>query len=147
MTTPISSTTPTPVADVVGMPRDAHQQTAPGELGKDAFLKLLIAQLRYQDPSSPMDSSSFIAQTSQLTSVEKLTELAAISRDAFAVQQRLGAASLVGRSVTWTADDGSTLSGVVDAVNLSATTALLRIASTTVPLDRVTEVTSKPTTG
>ena len=36
-----------------------------------AFLKLLVAQLKYQDPSKPMDSSEFMAQNAQLTALEK----------------------------------------------------------------------------
>ena len=118
----------------------------PDELGKDDFLKLLVAQLRYQDPSSPMDSSQFMAQTTQLTSVEKLTELAATSRDGFAVQQRLGAASMVGRSVSWTAEDGTTGSGAVSAVSLAGPQPVLTIGDVEVPLDRVTRVANSATT-
>ena len=46
------------------------------DLGQDTFLKLLVAQLKYQDPMSPSDSSEFLAQTAQFTQVEKLEEIA-----------------------------------------------------------------------
>ena len=39
---------------------------------QDTFLKLLVAQLKYQDPSNPADSTQFLAQTAQFTQVEKL---------------------------------------------------------------------------
>lgn len=42
------------------------------ELGKDAFMKLLVAQLGNQDPTSPMESSAFVAQLAQFSSVELL---------------------------------------------------------------------------
>ena len=74
------------------------------ELDKDAFLKLLVAQLRNQDPHRPMDTSAFMAQTTQLTSVEKLSELAETTRASFASRSVLAAASLVGHQVSWTAD-------------------------------------------
>jgi Flagellar hook capping protein - N-terminal region len=48
-------------------------------LGKDAFLQLLVAQLKYQNPLSPMDGTEFVAQTAQLTMTEKLSELAKFS--------------------------------------------------------------------
>jgi flagellar basal-body rod modification protein FlgD len=124
----------------------AAAQKPKNELDKDAFLKLLVTQLRYQDPTAPMDSSAFMAQTSQLTSVEKLTELATTSRSAFDVQQRLGSAALIGRQVSWTAEDGSTSSGTVSAVSLTGTVPLLRVGSLDVPLDQVTAVVAAPAT-
>jgi len=48
---------------------------AGGNLGKDAFLQILISQLKYQDPMSPMDSTEMLSQLSQLTQVELLTNL------------------------------------------------------------------------
>ena len=83
---------------------------------------------------------AFMAQTSQLTSVEKLSELAETTRASFDVQQRLGAASLVGRQVSWTADDGSTSSGTVSAVTLLGSTPQLRVGDTDVALDKVTAI-------
>jgi len=44
---------------------------------KDTFLKLLVAQLKYQNPMEPVDSSQFMAQTAQFTMVEKLEAMAA----------------------------------------------------------------------
>ncbi len=39
-------------------------------LGKDDFMKLLLVQLQYQDPTEPMDSEKILTQTSQLASLE-----------------------------------------------------------------------------
>ncbi len=41
-----------------------------GTLGKDAFLKLLLTELKYQDPTSPMDTAKILTQTSQLATLE-----------------------------------------------------------------------------
>jgi len=41
-----------------------------GTLGKDDFLKLLLVELQYQDPTEPMDSEKILAQTSQLATLE-----------------------------------------------------------------------------
>jgi flagellar basal-body rod modification protein FlgD len=42
---------------------------------KDMFLKLLVAQLKNQDPSSPMDQKDMMAQMAQFTSVEQMTKM------------------------------------------------------------------------
>ncbi len=69
----ISGITDTAPTTDLGPVTESGEQT----LGKDTFLKLLVAQLRYQDPLSPADSTQFMSQTAQFTSVEKLEEIAA----------------------------------------------------------------------
>ncbi len=50
---------------------DAPAGTNPnGVLGKDDFLKLLLVELQYQDPTEPMDSEKILSQTSQLAALE-----------------------------------------------------------------------------
>jgi flagellar basal-body rod modification protein FlgD len=46
-----------------------------GKLGKDEFLKMLVAQLRHQDPMNPMEGQEFAAQLAQFSSVEQLVSL------------------------------------------------------------------------
>ena len=45
------------------------------QLDENTFLKLLVAQLKYQNPLQPTDPSTFMAQTAQFTQVEKLNQL------------------------------------------------------------------------
>lgn len=80
-------------------------------LGKDDFLKLLVTQLRNQDPTSPLQPHEFAAQLAQFSSVEQLTnlnqqfqaQLAAVAGATLASQTTLGA-SLMGRHVIAQAD-------------------------------------------
>jgi flagellar basal-body rod modification protein FlgD len=52
------------------------QNTSPtGEMGKDEFLQMLVAQLRHQDPLSPMESQDFAAQLAQFSSLEELSSI------------------------------------------------------------------------
>ena len=47
----------------------------PGQLVKDAFLRFLVTQLKYQDPLSPMEDKEFIAQLAQFSALEQMQNL------------------------------------------------------------------------
>jgi flagellar basal-body rod modification protein FlgD len=93
-----------------------------GTMGKDTFLKLLVAQMRYQDPSKPVDSSQMIAQTATFTQVEKLEELATMGATSLVLQEHAAAGAMVGRTVTYTDTTGATVSGLVSSVRLASGT-------------------------
>jgi flagellar basal-body rod modification protein FlgD len=108
-------------------------------LGKDAFLSLLVAQLKYQDPSKPTDASEFMSQTAQFTMVEKLEALADAQTAMVNAQNLASATSLVGREITWTEGTASR-TGVVSAVTMNNGTARLSVGDLTVDLSAVTKV-------
>ncbi|MGY5884496.1 flagellar hook assembly protein FlgD [Modestobacter lacusdianchii] len=112
------------------------------QMGKDTFLKLLVAQMRYQDPSNPTSSSEFMAQTATFTQVEKLEEIAKQNAELLTLQRSLSAGALVGKHVAYTADDGTTVTGAVSSVIVTAGTEPRAIVGDkAVPLGRVTEIT------
>ena len=120
--------------------------TAPSnELDKDTFLKLLVAQLKYQDPMKPSDPQEFLAQTAQFTQVEKLTEIATQNSDSIRTQGLTTANALVGRSITYQNADGSYASGVVTGASIDADGVRLRLGNQTADLRAVTEVGEPPT--
>jgi flagellar basal-body rod modification protein FlgD len=83
------------------------------ELGKDEFLQLLVAQLKYQDPLEPTSSDEFIATSAQFTIVEKLDELTKQGENSALVNALTTAGSLIGREVTAVAD-GVEVAAVVE---------------------------------
>src|ERR1700759_4775701 len=109
---------------------------------QDTFLKLLVAQLKYQDPSNPADSTQFLAQTAQFTQVQKLGQIA----DMIKGQQLIGASSLVGRTVTYQDANGAEMNGVVSSVKLNGDSEpTLMVGNTDVQLSKVTEVQNSQT--
>lgn len=72
------------------------------ELNKDAFLNLLLAQMKNQDPTNPLKSHEMAAQLAQFTSLEKLTNINSAIEELTKVQkpgQNFGALSLIGKAV------------------------------------------------
>ncbi|ADY54982.1 flagellar hook capping protein [Syntrophobotulus glycolicus DSM 8271] len=55
---------------------DTVTSTASKDLGKNDFLQLLVAQLKYQDPMSPMDNTQFVSQMAQFSALEQMTNVA-----------------------------------------------------------------------
>ena len=53
-----------------------QKTTVNNEMGKDAFLQLLVTQLRYQDPLQPQDNSEFVAEMAQFSSLEQMNNIA-----------------------------------------------------------------------
>lgn len=80
------------------------RKTGDSNLGKDEFLKILIAQLQNQDPLNPMDDREFIAQMAQFSSLEQMMNMSK-SLDAFVQsQQKLDLvrySELIGKETEW----------------------------------------------
>ena len=116
--------------------------TTPNDrLGKDAFLKLLVAQLKYQNPLSPVDGTAFVAQTAQLTMTESLDELSKLQQTSVADGNRRSAAELVGRTITYN-NGTAVVEGTVTSALMNGGNPVLLLGRTEVPLAAVLEVRS-----
>jgi flagellar basal-body rod modification protein FlgD len=140
VTTPIGPAV-TPISQILGQTTNTTKTPMPSkELGQDAFLKLLVAQLRYQDPSNPADGTAFLAQTAQFTQVEKLGQMAEEQASLVKAQLMLNASGMVGRTITYPGPDGADVTGVVVSASFTGSTPTLRVGNTDVPLSSVKEV-------
>ncbi len=114
--------------------------TRTDQMGKDVFLQLLVAQMRYQDPNSPASTTEFMSQTATFTQVEKLEEIAAQNASLVALQRSLSAGALVGHTVSYTDEGGATVTGTVGSVRISGDEPSAVVDGVDVPLGRLTEV-------
>ena len=140
-TSGVYGTVATPTAGAAA-PTGNGLSTTPtaGSSDKDMFLQLLVAQMKYQDPMNPTDSSQFLAQSAQFTALEKMQSVSDQTGLLLGAQMAFGSSSLVGRSVTYTLADGTQGSGTVHGVEFGADGPVLDVDGVDVPIASVLTV-------
>src|SRR5690554_5140686 len=98
------------------------QRTPKTELGKEEFLKILVAQLKNQDPLSGGDNAEYIAQLAQFSSLEQMQNLNENLETGFSMmlyhQNAQYASQLIGKNVTLNNGE-DVIQGVVEKTKLS----------------------------
>jgi flagellar basal-body rod modification protein FlgD len=100
-------------------------------LGPDSFLKLMMAQLKAQDPLSPSDPTQYLSELAQFTSVEQMTQTSESASKMASEQGNVAALSLLGHSVTYTDPTGAQTSGSVQKVEFGSSGPSLTIDGVT----------------
>ncbi|MDU4959904.1 MAG: flagellar hook capping FlgD N-terminal domain-containing protein [Sporomusaceae bacterium] len=132
----------TTIADITASSQSAASnktttKSGTDELGKDAFLKLLMVQLSNQDPLNPMSDTDFIAQMAQFSALEQMTNL---NTSMSAVR----ASSMIGKFVTW-GENGDEVGGIVTATLTVNGEPTLLVGNRSVKLSEVLSVTEQIT--
>ena len=113
-----------------------------GELGKNAFLQLMVAQLQAQNPLEPSNGTEYISELAQFSQLEQTTNLAQSSSQSVTAQRVAQAVALIGHTVSYTDPaTGATQSGAVQSVEITPEGATLTVEGTPgIELAGVTEV-------
>ena len=113
----------TSITQLKGITPTAGSQEANGtngQLGKDDFLKLFVAQLKNQDPLKPMEDKEFMGQMASFSTLEQVAKLATANEKLASSLTLSGSLGFIGRTVSWTDAAGQTRTGVVDRVSTAA---------------------------
>lgn len=116
----------------------SKNSTAPKGYDKDAFMQILVAQMKYQDPLEPTSNTEYISQYATFTQVEQLSNMA----NAMSLSR---ASEMVGKTVTIVQSDSETgkskeVQGVVDFVTYSGNEAYLNVDGVNYNINDVKEV-------
>ena len=122
-------------------------RTPKQSLDSEAFMRLLVTQLRNQDPSSPMDTNQMISQTTQLATMEKLTSMDTTAQEGFALQMRQAAAALIGHTVSYLDKTGTAQTGVASSVSYAGSVPIVSIGDQKIALDSILGVVTPATAG
>ncbi|MBB4661003.1 flagellar hook capping FlgD N-terminal domain-containing protein [Conexibacter arvalis] len=113
---PANSSTRAPSVYDTTRPKD------PSILGKDDFLKLLIGQMQNQDPLNPTDGAQYMAQMTQFSILEQITNLGQTMAAASSNEYDQNAIALIGKQISYLRLDGRelrTYTGTVESVTFT----------------------------
>nr|WP_325189672.1 flagellar hook capping FlgD N-terminal domain-containing protein [uncultured Selenomonas sp.] len=66
-------------------------------LGKDAFLQLLVTQMKYQDPLDPQDNSEYLSQLAQFSALEQMTNVSKGLGEVSKIVENINSSVLIGQ--------------------------------------------------
>jgi flagellar basal-body rod modification protein FlgD len=118
------------------------------QLGKQDFLKLLMAQLQNQDPLKPMDDTQMIAQMAQFSALEATQQLQQTIQQSNNVQTIFQAGALIGKYIQANESDGTSTTGAVTGVDFTSTNGVvsptLQVDGKDVDYSNIVKVSSTP---
>jgi flagellar basal-body rod modification protein FlgD len=98
------------------------------ELGKNDFLKLMIAQLQAQNPLEPSNGTEYVAELAQFSQLEQTTNIAQSSSQSATAQRVTQALALIGHTVSYLDPvTGAIRTGAVQSVEIASTGATLTV--------------------
>jgi flagellar basal-body rod modification protein FlgD len=113
------------------------------ELGRDAFLQLLVMELQNQDPLEPVQNSEMVAQLAQFSSLEQMESLnGSFELLSGNVDQLnfISAQGLLGKYVEGVNEAGEVATGVVDSVYLDGSIVVLNVDGEIMPMSNVLSI-------
>lgn len=128
-------------ADLINKKVNHGKEGNKGELGKDAFMKLLITQLRYQDPTRPMEDREFIAQMAQFSTLEQMTNMNREIAGMVKSSRSAEAFSFLGRQIdSMNPATGRRVSGTVTSIQYEGGEQMLMVGNEAVRMNDVHSV-------
>ena len=119
--------------DALGVVNSPTTALANAGISQEQFLKILLTQLRFQDPLKPMDNEQFVAQLAQFSALEVNREQSVKIDSLLSMQAASQAVTLIGRSVELTGSNTGQV-GKVIAISLSSGQPLLTVKTSTTTL-------------
>lgn len=144
----MSAITNLPPVGSTGSSYAATASAAPGSVDKDQFLKLLVSQLKNQNPLDPITNENFIGQLAQFSSMEQqqktndsLNSLIQLQAATATMSNLTQASALLGKKIDYLDPaTGNPASGVVSSIGLEQGAVVAKVGSTSIPLLLITGV-------
>ncbi len=109
-------------------------------LDLDDFLRLMIAEMRNQDPLNPMENTDILQTVSQIREIGATNKLNETLNAVLMGQNLSNATNLIGKQVQALDSTGEIITGVVDRVTIAGGNVELHIGDQSVPLNNIREI-------
>lgn len=119
--------------------KEKHQGSK-NKLGEADFMKLLVTQLKTQDPTKPLDDKEFIGQMAQFTSLKQMNTMAKSLTKFTKEFSFTKAVGLVGKEVSWNDESGRFQKGIVQSVKLKGGDTFLNVNGNELTIADIKEV-------
>src|SRR5688572_18900668 len=118
----VTNTTAGAAESITGTTGNSIDRKTGGTLGKDDFLKLMVAQMSQMDPLAEggNDPSKSMETMTQFSILEQLTNLTKSNENLSALTSNQSAVALIGKTVTYSNDAGEPVTGKVESVQTAA---------------------------
>ena len=140
---PTASTAKTAETKATGTETEETSGLPTKELGRDAFLQLLVLELQNQDPLEPVKNSEMVAQLAQFSSLEQMEALNGSFESLSGNVDQLNfisAQGLLGKYVEGLNEDGEVRTGFVDSVYLDGSIVVLNVDGEIMPMSGVLSI-------
>lgn len=126
--------------------QSSSQQSVGGnkfaDLSSNEFMKVLLSELKNQDPMKPQDTTALMEQLSSLRNIESQTTLQNQLKNLVTQNQLAGAGNMIGKMVTGLSEGNDRISGLVSSVRVKEDQVLLELDNgQQLPMSRVTGIT------
>jgi flagellar basal-body rod modification protein FlgD len=108
-----------------------------------AFMSLLLAQMKNQNPMEPMDDSAMISQMAQLNSLDELKKISESLSTMSSTNQFLSAATLIDKNITYMDADNEVAEGKVSGISMDGSNIYLTVGSASVLLSKLRSVSAE----
>jgi flagellar basal-body rod modification protein FlgD len=104
------------------------------------FLQLMVAQMKYQDPMNPTDTSTMLTQNATFTEVQAIQEMQSEMGMVLSSQLAFGSAAMIGKTVSWVDANGTTQSGTVDGATFTTSGPVVNVGDQQVAVSSIASV-------
>lgn len=133
--------TVTPISSDNGIfaANSASTASSTGSTSEDSnmFLQLMVAQMKYQDPMNPTDTSTMLTQNATFTEVQAIQEMQSEMGMVLSSQLAFGSAAMIGQNVSWVDANGTTQSGTVSGVSYTTSGPVVSVGDQQVSLNSI----------
>ncbi|MDQ2079424.1 flagellar hook assembly protein FlgD [Xanthobacteraceae bacterium Astr-EGSB] len=121
-------TSATNTSNVPAAETRSSNTTSKSTVDYDTFLKLLIAQMRNQDPTNPTDTTEYMSQLAQFSQVEQAVKTNSKLDSLLSASALEQADGLIGRNLSFISTDGQSVSGKIASISIVSGGAIATLA-------------------